>query len=140
MTSQKTMTARIPVDVADQLSAAIINARDTALAATIVPDPKPEPAPAAASTDIVFVSAPPTRDDARRSNRRYHEFAEALRARPGEWGQYPRQMQSTNSAATTAAKIARGIPNAFPITDAGRFDATSDGRTVYVRYLLGGEA
>lgn len=60
--------------------------------------------------------------------------ASELRGRPGEWGQWPREYGSEESAVVAAWRIRRGGLGCGP---SGAFDARAVGRVVLVRFLGG---
>ncbi len=61
------------------------------------------------------------------------QFADALRANPGKWGEWPKP-QARGSAHSTGFQIRKGIHGSFP---GGEFDATARQGKLYVRYVGG---
>lgn len=61
------------------------------------------------------------------------EFANALRARPGDWAIYPGRY-TKSSARTLASSIRKGLRTQFP---KGEFDAYTVNGICYVRYIGG---
>lgn len=85
-----------------------------------------------AEWDFKFVDAPPPPQKGR--NALYAAFREALRARPGEWAIWPREMKDRKIAQLTAGNINRGGTKSFPKDE---FEARSSDNVVYVRYIGG---
>ncbi len=84
--------------------------------------------------EFEFVAAPPAPDRGR--NALYARFNEAVKARPGEWAKWPKELASRETAQRTAANLLRGNSPRWP---RGEYEAVSSGTNVYVRYIGGGD-
>lgn len=65
------------------------------------------------------------------SNSFYVQVASALRAKPGEWAQVPREFASEDSAKNTATRIRQGRMASMP---KGQFEAVSHDKNLWVKY------
>jgi hypothetical protein len=89
-------------------------------------------------TDFRFIDALPPAPSDRRGDRLIADFADALRANPGRWAEYPYPSKTDSAARTTAARIRH---NRGPkplrrrvVPPAGRFNACTRKGIVYVRF------
>lgn len=85
------------------------------------------------SLEFKFVENPELADDSA-STGIYDLFAKALRARPGQWAEWPRPIRSRGTAAVHKSAIKRGTKKQFP---KGEFEArlAATGTMLYVRYI-----
>lgn len=82
-----------------------------------------------------FVDELPAVPSDRRGDPLLSEFADALRARPGEWAEYPYESRSNVGARSLAQRIKTGRgAEPFRHGDRYKFDACTRGGVVYVRY------
>jgi hypothetical protein len=66
------------------------------------------------------------------SNSFYVQVAAALRAKPGEWAQIPREFASEDSAKNTATRIRQGRMASMP---KGQYEAVSHKKELWIRYV-----
>jgi hypothetical protein len=62
----------------------------------------------------------------------YTQVAAALRAKPGEWAQVPRNFASVESARSTAIRIRTGRMASMP---KGQYEAIAHEKNMWVRYM-----
>lgn len=84
----------------------------------------------AAEYEFTFVDSPPP--PSRGRNGLYDAFRNALRARPGEWAVWPRELKNKATAWQTVGNINRGDGAWRPV---GSFEARSSEAAVYVRFI-----
>ncbi len=83
--------------------------------------------------DEIVWQTPPTHALQQQRRTKYDEFADALKARPGEWAVLPGTKATVDSAKSTAMNIRNGRMSAFK--PKGKWDVVVDGKTIYVRYM-----
>ncbi|TDH48712.1 hypothetical protein E2F47_22715 [Mycobacterium eburneum] len=81
-------------------------------------------------TNFEFIEGEPPPPDHGR-NAMYRAFADALRARPGDWAKWPREPKDANNARTLASNLNAGRLTTF----ATGFEGRASGATVYARYV-----
>ena len=86
-------------------------------------------------TAFKFISEDPRPRSYSRDAGLIHQFAEALRANPGVWAEFPVPSRTGPGARMLASRIHRGLVGAPEVLRDSRFEATCRLGVVYVRYV-----